>query len=146
MFGSATITEILGLGAICLFGAYVHYRVSVRRTQTRLAVCMLEEDDTLLVDELERLVAEGKIKKLAKAHALNGKSETHDALLPDFVEKTPRAKSVSAKVAPVRIPEAVVSRLSPVFPVSQVIPKTRKRRKEPAPPLSAPLLQEAAQA
>jgi len=69
MFGESTVGNALGIGVALLFGVYVHYRVSLRKTQTRLAVCMLEEEDAQFVDDLERLVNDGAIHAIKDPYA-----------------------------------------------------------------------------
>jgi len=69
MFGESTVGNVLGIGVALLFGVYVHYRVSLRKTQTRLAVCMLEEEDAQFVDDLERLVNDGAVHAIKDPYA-----------------------------------------------------------------------------
>lgn len=69
MFGESTVGNIVGVGVILLFGAYVHYRVSTRRKQTRLAVCLLEEEDSLLVDELESMIEKHAMEPIKDTYA-----------------------------------------------------------------------------
>jgi len=70
MFSSITVGDILGVSVIALFGAYVHYRVTTRMRQTRLAVGLLEDDDSVLVSELENLISKGDIKPLSGAYTV----------------------------------------------------------------------------
>lgn len=64
MFGSSSVGEALGVVVFVCLGAYVHYRVSVRRKQTRLAIGMLEQDDLGVMATLDQLVKKKQIEPL----------------------------------------------------------------------------------
>lgn len=100
MFSNVTVGDILGVGVIALFGAYVHYRVTTRMRQTRLAVGLLEADDSAIVKELESLVDKGEIEPLQGAYIVDPVAEPTPKPTPKSTgaaRPASRKKTASAK-------------------------------------------------
>jgi len=66
MFAESKAVDFVAIAAVVVVGSVLHYRIRRRRLETRLAVGILEANDTLLVDALDRLSGDGEITRLQK--------------------------------------------------------------------------------